>query len=56
MKTIISEVKKTDWINADWSKLRGTCIAYVGSADVDRLVGYCPLYRAVFTIINIMIL
>lgn len=38
MKAIISEVKKTDWVNADWSKLRGTCIAYVGSADVDRLV------------------
>lgn len=38
MKTIISEVKKTDWVNADWSKLRGTYIAYVSSADVDRLV------------------
>ena len=38
MKTIISEVKNVEWINADWSKLRGTCIAYVGSADVDRLV------------------
>lgn len=36
--TIINEVKNVEWVKADWAKLRGTCIAYVGTADVDRLV------------------